>query len=166
MSGSRTRVAALLLLVFAAGSAAGVAADRLSLLPGTARAEEAATERDEDGDRDRRPTTIERFADDLGLTADQRARIEEILEEFRGDVKSLRSEFRPRWHALLDTTRTRIETVLTDEQVVQYRALLERKREERRDDRRDDDREHDGKEGGDADAGERHDERGRDGGDL
>lgn len=162
MTGSRTRVAALLLLVFAAGSAAGVAADRLNLLPGTARAEVATAERDEDDDRDRRQTTIERFADDLGLTADQRARIEEILEEFRGDVKSLRSEFRPRWHALLDTTRTRIEAVLSDEQVVQYRALLERKRDERRDD----DHERDGKERGEADDRERHDERERDGGDL
>lgn len=162
MTGSRTRVAALLLLVFAAGSAAGVAADRLNLLPGTARAGETTAERDEDDDRDRRQTTIERFADDLGLTADQRARIEEILEEFRGDVKSLRSEFRPRWHALLDTTRTRIEAVLSDEQVVQYRALLERKRDERRDD----DHERDGKERGEADDRERHDEREREGGDL
>ncbi len=168
MTGSRTRVAALLLLVFAAGAAAGVAADRLDLLPDTARAEEATTDSDEDEGRERRETTIERFADELGLTGEQRARIEEILEDFRGGVKSLRAEFHPRWHALIDTTRTRIEAVLTPEQVSQYRTLLEREREERRDD---DDGERRSKGGEEReDAGSKRDggggTEGRDGGDL
>jgi Spy/CpxP family protein refolding chaperone len=132
MSGSRTRVALLLLVVFVAGAAAGVAADRLDLLPGAARAEQPAPRDDRDSDRGSRQTTIERFADELGLTAGQRSAIEDILDGFRGDVKSLRAEFHPRYRALLDTTRTRIEAVLTEEQVVQYRALLESQRRERR----------------------------------
>lgn len=132
MAGSRTRVTLLLLFIFAAGAAAGVAADRLSLVPGTARAEETKTPSEERKDRGRRETTIERFADELGLTGPQRARIEAILEGFRDDVKELRKEFHPRWHALLDTARTRIEAVLTPEQVTQYRALLEQERKKRR----------------------------------
>lgn len=130
MTGSRTRVALLLLLTFAAGAAAGVAADRLSLLPGTARAEEAETAGGKEKERSR--TTIERFADELGLTADQRGRIEEVLAGFRGEVKALRKEFHPRWAALVDSAQARIEAVLTPEQVEQYRALLERERRERR----------------------------------
>lgn len=133
MAGSRTRVALLLFLTFAAGAAAGVAADRLSLLPGTARAEEEVARADAgDRGRDGRETTIERFADDLGLTAAQRERIEGILEDFRSDLKAMRREFHPRWHALIDTTRTRIEAVLTPEQVSEYRALLEAERKVRR----------------------------------
>lgn len=139
MTGSRGRVALLLLLTFAAGAAAGVAADRLSLLPGTARADESAgteEERREDGG-ERPRTTIERFADELGLTAEQRSRIEEVLSAFRGEVKELRKEFHPRWEALVDSARARIEAVLTPEQVEQYRALLKRERAERRGDRKD-----------------------------
>lgn len=150
MTGSRTRVALLLFLTFAAGAAAGVAADRLSLVPGTARAEQPAAEAEPDEDRERRQTTIERFADELELTAEQRRRIEAVLEEFRTDLKTMRAEFHPRWHALIDSTRTRIEAVLTPEQVVEYRALLEAQRDDRR---RDDDRgKKSGKRDGDRDG--------------
>lgn len=132
MSGSRTRVALLLLLVFGAGAAAGVAADRLDLLPGAARAEQPAPRDDSVRGPEGRQTTIERFADELGLTAEQRGLIEEILDRFRQDVKAMRADFHPRYRALLDTTRTRIEAVLTEEQVAEYRALLEAQRRERR----------------------------------
>lgn len=137
MTGSRGRVVVLLLLTFAAGTAAGIAADRLGVIPGEATAGEAPPapedrdrrDRDRDGDErrggDRDDTTIERFADELGLTMEQRAEIEGILEQYRASVKQMRSQIRPRWRALTDTARTRIERVLTPQQVEQYRALLE-----------------------------------------
>ncbi len=149
MAGSRTRAALLLLLVFAAGAAAGIAADRLEIVPGEATARQVGgdgadaelrddDERDgrevrrdgrrdrrRDGDRRERRTTIEKFADDLELTAEQRSEIEGILEEYRASVKQMWSDVRPRYRALLDSARTRIEAVLTPEQVTQYRALLE-----------------------------------------
>ena len=63
MMGSRARVVVLLLVVFAAGTAAGVAADRLDLMPDVARAEdgESGLERPAGGRRmAQRQTTIER----------------------------------------------------------------------------------------------------------
>ena len=125
MSGSRTRVALLLLLTFVAGIAAGVAADRQFAAPPA----EASKQADEDHRRDRRggDTTIERFADDLGLTDEQRARIDPILEEMREQMSDLFEPVRPAYRDLVDSTRARIEAILTPEQVADYRELLERR---------------------------------------
>ncbi len=130
MVGSRARVITLLLLTFAAGTAAGVAADRLNLVPRIARAEEGEA----GGDHAERrggfagQTTIERFADDLGLTTRQRVEIEEILDSYRSSLRGVWSEVRPRYRSLVDSARTRIEAVLTADQVAQYRELLETRR--------------------------------------
>ena len=124
MSRSRTRVALLLLLTFVAGMAVGIVADR-QLGAGTA---EAPKQADEDHRRDRRGggTTIERFADELGLTTEQRARIDPILEQARERMSELFEPVRPAYRELIDSTRARIEAVLTPEQVADYRELLER----------------------------------------
>lgn len=124
MSRSRARVALLLLLTFAAGMAAGVAADRQF---GSAEAE-APKQAEEDHRRDRRGggTTIERFADELGLTTEQRARIDPILEDMREQMSDLFDPVRPAYRDLVDSTRARIEAILTPEQVADYRELLER----------------------------------------
>lgn len=128
MVGSKARVVLLLLLTFAAGTAAGVAADRLNLLPGIAQAEEGERE-DRRPDRRRRggqtgQTTIERFADDLGLTGDQRSEIEGILDGYRSSMRRVWGEVQPRYRSLVDSARTQIEALLTPEQVEQYRELL------------------------------------------
>ncbi len=137
MNGSKFRAMLLLVLTFAAGTAAGVAADRFHLLPGTARAEEttASGEERREGRRERQ-TTIERFADDLGLSAEQRAEIDEILDHYRASVRFLWSEVRPRYRTVIDSARTQIEAVLTPEQVIDYRVLLE-ERSSRREGNRD-----------------------------
>lgn len=126
MMSSRARVALLLLVVFAAGTAAGVAADRLNLMPGVAAADEGPDE----GRRDRSgiaegQTTIERFADQLGLTSGQRVEIEEILDGYRTSVRDMWTEVRPRYRSLMETARLQIEEVLSPEQVDHYRTLLE-----------------------------------------
>lgn len=119
----------LLGLTFVAGTAAGVAAERLDLLAGRATAGEATRPSENEAGRRGRQTTIERFADELGLTSPQRTRIEEILAQYRTSVKGLWGEWRPRYRSLIDSVRTQIEGVLTPEQVTQYRALLEERRE-------------------------------------
>ncbi len=128
----------LLVLTFAAGTAAGVAADRFHLLPGTARAEEptAPEEGERREGRRERQTTIERFADELSLTTEQRVEIDGILDHYRASLKFLWSEVRPRYRTLIDSVRTQIEAVLTPEQVMDYRALLE-ERSSRREGSRD-----------------------------
>ena len=122
---SRTRVALLLAITFVAGMAAGVAADR-QLRPEPD--DETSKQVREDDRKDRRGgrTTIERFADELGLTEEQRARIDPILEDAREGMSELFEPVRPAYRALVDSTRARIEAVLTPEQVTQYRSLLER----------------------------------------
>lgn len=132
MDTSRIRALVLLAVVFAAGAVVGVATDRLDLLAGVAEADEPVEamppEADErDGERRGRQTTIEEFADDLELTVDQRARIEEYLDHFREGARMLQRDVRPRYRALMDSVRTEIESVLTEAQVEDYRELLRRR---------------------------------------
>ncbi|HKK07800.1 MAG TPA: hypothetical protein VKA44_02840 [Gemmatimonadota bacterium] len=119
------RVGLVLGLTFAAGLAGGVALDRRVLDGGHAAARRAA--------RDRGPV-IERFASDLGLTAAQRDSIETILDHYRARMKAIWQDVHPRYSAIVDSARNEIETVLTPDQVQQYRALLEREAH-RRDER-------------------------------
>lgn len=152
-AGSRARVALLLTLTFVAGMAAGVATDRLFGFGADRPAESDRAERAEDPKqarddhrRDRRGggTTIERFADELGLTEEQRARIDPILEDTRERMSELFEPVRPAYRDLVDTARTQIEAILTPEQVIQYRQLLDRDYGD------DHDRERDGRTEGDT----------------
>ncbi len=126
---SKLRVVLLLAATFVAGAAAGVAADRFSLVPGSARAEvtTGVGER-RGGGRGRGETTIERFADELELTAEQRQDIDGVLEHYRASMKQVWSDVRPRYRTLVDSARLEIEARLTPEQVEQYRALLHSRR--------------------------------------
>ena len=130
MNSSRTRAALLLVLVFAAGAAVGVAGDRLNLIPAVAEATEPGLEADR-GERRERQTTIERFADNLGLTVEQRFEVEILLDYYRSSAQNLQATVRPQYRALMDSVRTKIEAVLSDEQVEQYRSLLRQVRQDR-----------------------------------
>jgi len=130
MNSSRTRAALLLVLVFAAGAAVGVAGDRLNLIPAVAEATEPGLEADR-GERRERQTTIERFADNLGLTVEQRFEVEILLDYYRSSAQNLQATVRPQYRALMDSVRTKIEAVLSDEQVEQYRSFLRQVRQDR-----------------------------------
>jgi Spy/CpxP family protein refolding chaperone len=124
-------VALLLAITFMAGMAAGVAADRQLRVNAEAEAAEAPTGDSvavshENGDRPRgRGATIERFADDLGLTEDQRAEIAPIIEDARRQMSELFGSVRPAYGEIVDSAKARIEVILTPEQVTEYRRLLE-----------------------------------------
>ena len=125
MDTSRFRAILLLTLVFAAGAAVGVAADRLDLFADATAAEPSAETvspeaQDRDGGARERQTTIEQFADELGLTPGQRSQIEGFLDHYRDGMRTLRGSYR----VLMDSVRTRIESVLTEEQGADYRELL------------------------------------------
>lgn len=122
---SKSRVALLLAITFLAGVAAGVAADR-ALGVGSAGDVAKQAEADDRRGRHGRGTTIERFADELGLTQEQRARIDPILEHTRERMSELFEPVRPAYRELVDSTRAQIEAVLTPEQVTEYRRLLDR----------------------------------------
>ena len=122
MRASRGRAAVLLGLMFAAGLAVGLAGERYALH----RTQEA-------GDRSPRHegrTTIERFADELGVTPEQQAEIDPILVETRERMSAVFDQVRPEWEAVVDSARAHIEAVLTSDQVERYRALLEEQERE------------------------------------
>ena len=121
MATSRARVSLLLAITFLAGLAAGFAADRQQARPVIA----VGTSTDA-SDSPRRGTTIERFADDLGLTESQRDEIAPVLEDTRRRMSELFEPVRPAYRELVGSARMRIEEVLTPEQVTEYRRLLER----------------------------------------
>ncbi len=122
MRASRGRAAVLLGLMFAAGLTVGLAGERYALH----RTQEA-------GDRSPRHdgrSTIERFADELGVTPEQQAEIDPILAETRERMSAVFDQVRPEWEAVVDTARAHIEAVLTSDQVERYRALLEEQERE------------------------------------
>lgn len=119
-SGSRIRVAVLLLLTFLAGAAAGMAGDRLWGSP------------DGHGDRrHREEAALQRLDDELQLTPEQRSQVETILEHHRQAMKRLWEQIRPQFTARLDSVRTEIEGVLTPEQIEKYRKMKWRNHEDR-----------------------------------
>lgn len=121
-----TRVALLLLVTLAAGAAGGIAIDR-RLDTGQQPTVEPTTR------QGRGETTIERFADELGLTPEQRQQIAPVLEDTRTRMSEVFDQVRPEYRRVVDSARARIEAVLTPEQVMMYRKLLENEDEESED---------------------------------
>lgn len=149
MNRSTTAAAVALVLVFGAGVAAGVALDRTWLAPDRASGPEATRSEKPEGKKpERERTVIERFSDELELTRDQRARIDTILDHFRDRMHEMWSEVRPRYRTLVDSARTRIVEVLTEEQAEQYRELLRREAERRDGDWNGHEADGDGEDGG------------------
>jgi Spy/CpxP family protein refolding chaperone len=134
LAGSRLRVGLVLAVTFAAGMAGGVALDRRVLGAPAHQVEGRRTARADSAERGERSHTpvIEQFATELKLTDQQRSEIETILDHYTEQLRAMRREVRPRYSAIMDSTLTRIEGVLTPQQVEQYRALL-RQRYQRRD---------------------------------
>ena len=105
----------LIVLVFCAGFAGGVVATRIAVRHFVLRAV-----RDPNFMRER----IEhRIAARLRLDAKQRERLHEILLNTQGDLRSLRSEFQPRFHSILNQAQTEIASELTPEQRERFDRL-------------------------------------------
>jgi Spy/CpxP family protein refolding chaperone len=117
------RVALLLLVTLAAGAAGGIAVDRRLEAPAELNPE--TTEREGRGE-----TTIERFADELGLTTEQRDQIAPVLENTRTRMSEVFDQVRPEYRRVVDSARAQIEAVLTPGQVEMYRTLLENENED------------------------------------
>ena len=117
------RVALLLLVTLAAGAAGGIAVDRRLEAPAGLTPE--TTEREGRGE-----TTIERFADELGLTTEQRDQIAPVLESTRTRMSEVFDQVRPEYRRVVDSARAQIEAVLTPGQVDMYRTLLENENED------------------------------------
>lgn len=130
MDRSRWMVALLLFFTLTTGVLGGMVAERTWFSPSP----HAKEEHDDDGDQDERKAVIERFADELELTPDQRSRIDTILTHFRARMESLRRQVKPRYESLVDSARSEIEAVLEPDQVERYRELLRRRHGDEDDD--------------------------------
>ncbi len=140
-SGLKARLVTVvvLALVFGSGVTAGLAWDRTPDAAGTAETAQAerpgeereVRERGERSDRGRRPLIVEQ----VGLTVEQKARVDEIVENSRQRMRSLEKDTRPQYRTIIEETRTAIKGVLTTEQRAEYEILLaerDREREEHR----------------------------------
>ncbi len=74
-----------------------------------------------------------RMAERLGLSADQQARIQEILTQNIAKRSEIREEGRRKMEALRDDTEKRFASVLTPEQMTKLRAFREERRDRRGD---------------------------------
>ena len=74
---------------------------------------------------------VERLDRELGLTPEQRTRVEAILERQREAMAALWRDVKPRAEEIRRTTRQEIEALLTPEQRTRYLEWLERDRARR-----------------------------------
>jgi Spy/CpxP family protein refolding chaperone len=105
----------VLLLVAIAGGIAGVAVDRFVLLPHLFRGPGFGHGHGPGGplrDREFR----DRFARDLGLSSDQRARIDSIMDRQGRELRAVRGQVQPTVDSIIARTRRQVDSVLTPEQ--------------------------------------------------
>jgi Spy/CpxP family protein refolding chaperone len=106
---------ALLLVTFVAGALAGAATERVTRADDTAHPQPRATNQMRGGLS--RLLADEQFAQQLALTAEQRAAIKTILERRDREAKNFWSQAEPRLKSLGEATKAEIKQVLTPEQV-------------------------------------------------
>lgn len=133
MNRSRLWFVLAVILIFAAGIAVGIFAERGFL------AKRPAFRRPP-GQTGGNVPTMGRWFRDLGLTAEQQAKINEIFkandERMRNDdkIKELRAESNKRFAEIRDQLKHEIDAVLTAEQKKKLEAMIQRNLEERRKD--------------------------------
>jgi Spy/CpxP family protein refolding chaperone len=113
----------LVVVTFLAGGLAGAAVDRVLTAE--------VTRRDAPDAEARRTHVI----DQVDMTADQRARIDAILERRSERMKAAWSEISPRLEAITDSARHEIMQVLTPAQQAEYERRLDARIKEREEER-------------------------------
>jgi Spy/CpxP family protein refolding chaperone len=109
----------VLALVALAAGLAGVAVDRLVLLPRHA-------ERHHPRPRHRDLEFRDRMARALELSDSQRVRIDSLMERQLQEVRAIREQAQPRLDSVISRTRSQIDSILTPEQREKARALARR----------------------------------------
>jgi Spy/CpxP family protein refolding chaperone len=109
--GSRALATVVLLLVALAGVLAGIALDRRVLLP------RMFGPRFEHGARYHPSREFRRrFAQELGLSAEQQTRIDSIMSRQRRELRAIRQSVQPELDSIVSRTRRELDSVLTPEQ--------------------------------------------------
>lgn len=74
-------------------------------------------------DGDRYSQMLERFSAKLGLSPEQKTKIQELLESKRQKIKVLRAEVHPKFEEIRNATREEIRQLLTAEQQEKFDAM-------------------------------------------
>ena len=114
----RTRLKIWLVVVgvFALGCLSGVAIDGAYRLRAAAIPREAG--------RHEKKDIFERMRSDLNLTDEQARQVKAVLDETRGEYRTLSAECRPRYDAIRQKGRERIRALLTPEQQQRFDAKV------------------------------------------
>lgn len=118
----------ILAVAFIAGALSGAAVDRVMSAD-----EPERTERTRDRDGDRNGDRGHYIIDRVEMADEQRAEIDQILEQRAHRMRAVWREVEPRLDAITDSARTEIMQVLTPEQRAEYERMLEARRKGRRD---------------------------------
>jgi Spy/CpxP family protein refolding chaperone len=114
------RLAVLVLVVAVlAGGIAGVAADRLILLPRMHHGPWHGGPHGGPRDREFR----DRFAKEVGLTPDQQIRIDSIMDRQGRELRGVRGQVQPQLDSIITSTRRALDSVLTPEQRKKAEAI-------------------------------------------
>jgi hypothetical protein len=113
-----------LVLVFAAGVVVGAFGGRWLLV---------RRPPDRRPDNAERYPTQERWAKELGLTAEQQAKIREIFKQNDGRIKELRTDYFKHIGEMRDLLRKDIDAVLTPEQRQKMAVMIQKMEQRRRD---------------------------------
>ena len=141
---AKTIVALLLAAVFGAGLLGGTAVARAT----ESRAPAAPRECDRDRDGRKGHTSM---LDSLDLSAAQRAAVDSVLEQRRGQIDRFWEGEGARLRALVDSTRAEVRAILTPAQRARYDEMRARKHARRGEHGHDRDRRDDGGPRGAAD---------------
>ena len=105
--------ALVLLLAVLAGGVAGIALDRLVLLPRLYRpGRELGMHRSPPRDREFR----NRFAREVGLTEEQQQRVDSIMDRQGRELRAVRGQVQPQLDSIIRRTRRELDAVLTPDQ--------------------------------------------------
>lgn len=123
--------AALILVMLLVGMAGGVALDRWVLRPHRAGARApvgwgANGRFDPARVRDRASS---RLAEELGLTVEQRARVDSLMRRQQREAAGIMGELRPRLDSVTARTQAELRTVLTAEQWHRFESLRAARRD-------------------------------------
>ena len=103
----------VLLLAVLAGGWAGVALDRLVLLP---RGGRPRFEHGPGRHPPRDPEFRRRFAHEVGLSPEQQTRVDSIMDRQSRELRAIRRQVQPQLDSIIRSTRRGLDSVLTPEQ--------------------------------------------------
>jgi Spy/CpxP family protein refolding chaperone len=126
MSKSKVWITLAIILVFAAGIVVGVFAEkwRFGRRPGMRSG----------GPNPANYPSMTRWANELGLTAEQQAKIQDIFKANEERIKGLRTDFYKNLNVIRDQLKKDIDAVLTPEQKQKLEAMIQKQMEQHRKD--------------------------------